>query len=41
VAAETLGDTRAAAERAVAEALERAKGWPDPEPGARFEHVYA
>jgi len=31
----------AAAEQAVAEALERALGWPDPAPETRLEHVYA
>jgi TPP-dependent pyruvate/acetoin dehydrogenase alpha subunit len=36
-----LDGLRAAAERTVAEALERAKSWPDPDPGSRFEHVYA
>jgi TPP-dependent pyruvate/acetoin dehydrogenase alpha subunit len=36
-----LDGLRAAAERSVAEALERAKGWPDPDPDSRFEHVYA
>jgi TPP-dependent pyruvate/acetoin dehydrogenase alpha subunit len=32
---------REEARRTVAEALERAKGWPDPDPESRFEHVYA
>jgi acetoin:2,6-dichlorophenolindophenol oxidoreductase subunit alpha len=36
-----LEELRAAAERTVADALERARGWPDPEPAARLEHVYA
>jgi TPP-dependent pyruvate/acetoin dehydrogenase alpha subunit len=36
-----LDELRAAAERAVADALERAKAWPDPEPASRMEHVYA
>lgn len=31
----------AAAERAVADALERALAWPDPTPESRLEHVYA
>ena len=29
------------AETTVTEALERARGWPDPDPQARLEHVYA
>jgi TPP-dependent pyruvate/acetoin dehydrogenase alpha subunit len=36
-----LDELRSAAERAVVEALERAKGWRDPDPAARLEHVYA
>jgi acetoin:2,6-dichlorophenolindophenol oxidoreductase subunit alpha len=36
-----LDELRAAAERAVAAALERAKRWPDPDPDARFENVFA
>jgi TPP-dependent pyruvate/acetoin dehydrogenase alpha subunit len=36
-----MDGVRAAAERTVAEALERAKSWPDPDPDSRFEHVYA
>jgi acetoin:2,6-dichlorophenolindophenol oxidoreductase subunit alpha len=36
-----LDKLRADVERAVAQALQRAKGWPDPLPAARFEHVYA
>jgi TPP-dependent pyruvate/acetoin dehydrogenase alpha subunit len=36
-----LEGVRAAAELAVAEALERARAWPDPEPAARLENVYA
>lgn len=32
---------KAAAEQAVAEALDRATGWPDPDPESRLEHVYA
>jgi acetoin:2,6-dichlorophenolindophenol oxidoreductase subunit alpha len=36
-----LEQVRADAERAVAEALERALSWPDPEPAARLEQVYA
>jgi len=31
----------AAAEQAVAEALERATSWPEPDPESRLEHVYA
>jgi acetoin:2,6-dichlorophenolindophenol oxidoreductase subunit alpha len=41
VAQERLDGVRAAAERSVAEALERAKSWPDPDPASRLEHVYA
>jgi TPP-dependent pyruvate/acetoin dehydrogenase alpha subunit len=37
---ERLDELRADAERAVTEALQRAKGWPDPDPEARFEHVF-
>jgi acetoin:2,6-dichlorophenolindophenol oxidoreductase subunit alpha len=36
-----LEQLRTAAERAVADALERAKSWPDPAPESRMEHVYA
>jgi acetoin:2,6-dichlorophenolindophenol oxidoreductase subunit alpha len=36
-----LEQLRATAERAVADALERAKSWPDPAPESRMEHVYA
>jgi len=36
-----LDELRAAAERDVGEALARAMSWPDPDPGARFENVYA
>jgi TPP-dependent pyruvate/acetoin dehydrogenase alpha subunit len=36
-----LDAVRAGAERTVAEALDRAKGWPDPDPAARLENVYA
>ncbi|MGH2945096.1 MAG: thiamine pyrophosphate-dependent dehydrogenase E1 component subunit alpha [Solirubrobacteraceae bacterium] len=32
---------RSAAQRAVAEALERAKGWPDPDPESRLKNTYA
>jgi TPP-dependent pyruvate/acetoin dehydrogenase alpha subunit len=32
---------REAAETAVAQAVERAKAWPDPDPRTRLEHVYA
>jgi acetoin:2,6-dichlorophenolindophenol oxidoreductase subunit alpha len=35
-----LDELRNAAERAVAEALERAKRWADPDPQSRFEHVF-
>jgi TPP-dependent pyruvate/acetoin dehydrogenase alpha subunit len=35
-----LDAVRSEAQRTVAEALQRAKGWPDPEPEARFEHVF-
>jgi pyruvate dehydrogenase E1 component alpha subunit len=38
---ERLDELRATAARTVGEALERAKGWPDPDPAARFDHVYA
>jgi len=38
---ERLDEIRAAAERAVDEALERAQSWPDPDPETRLEHVYA
>lgn len=38
---ERLDTIRADAERAVAEALERARSWPEPPVEARLEHVYA
>jgi TPP-dependent pyruvate/acetoin dehydrogenase alpha subunit len=38
---ERIDAVREQAERAVAEALERAKAWPDPEPETRLEHVFA
>jgi TPP-dependent pyruvate/acetoin dehydrogenase alpha subunit len=38
---ERLDELRAAAERAAGEALERAKGWLDPDPNTRLEHVFA
>jgi acetoin:2,6-dichlorophenolindophenol oxidoreductase subunit alpha len=41
VESKRLDAVRHQAERAVAEALERAKGWPDPEPETRLEHVIA
>ena len=41
VAEELLAETREAAERNVLEALERARGWPEPPVEARFEHVFA
>ena len=41
VDSERLDAVRDQAERAVAEALERAKAWPDPEPETRLEHVFA
>jgi pyruvate dehydrogenase E1 component alpha subunit len=34
-----LDELRADARRAVAQALERAKGWPEPDPAARFDNV--
>jgi acetoin:2,6-dichlorophenolindophenol oxidoreductase subunit alpha len=34
-------EIRAKAERDVTEALERARGWPDPAPESRLEHVFA
>ena len=37
----SLDGIRTGAEHAVLEALERARGWPDPAPEARLEHVYA
>jgi TPP-dependent pyruvate/acetoin dehydrogenase alpha subunit len=40
IAQERLDAVHAAADQAVAEALERARGWPDPHPDARLEHVY-
>jgi TPP-dependent pyruvate/acetoin dehydrogenase alpha subunit len=36
-----LDELRATAERTVADALDRAKSWPDPAPESRMEHVYA
>jgi acetoin:2,6-dichlorophenolindophenol oxidoreductase subunit alpha len=36
-----LEQLRTVAERAVVDALERAKSWPDPAPESRMEHVYA
>jgi pyruvate dehydrogenase E1 component alpha subunit len=36
-----LDAVRHAAERDVTEALERARGWPEPHPDTRLEHVYA
>jgi TPP-dependent pyruvate/acetoin dehydrogenase alpha subunit len=36
-----LDQLRATAERTVADALDRAKSWPDPAPESRMEHVYA
>ena len=41
VDAERLDAIRAEAERTVADALERAKGWPDPDLASRLEHVFA
>jgi TPP-dependent pyruvate/acetoin dehydrogenase alpha subunit len=41
VSADTIERVGAQAEAAVREALERAKAWPDPDPSARFEHVFA
>ncbi|MHB1500611.1 MAG: thiamine pyrophosphate-dependent dehydrogenase E1 component subunit alpha [Candidatus Dormibacteria bacterium] len=41
VAQADLAAERAAAERAVTEALERARSWPEPTPESRLEHVYA
>jgi pyruvate dehydrogenase E1 component alpha subunit len=38
---EELDRIRAEAERTVDEALARAQEWPDPDPDARFEHVFA
>jgi acetoin:2,6-dichlorophenolindophenol oxidoreductase subunit alpha len=38
---EQLSELRETAERAVREALERARGWPEPDPPARGEHVWA
>ena len=40
VAAAALDAVRDEAHAAVEAALERAKGWPEPDPSARFEHVY-
>jgi acetoin:2,6-dichlorophenolindophenol oxidoreductase subunit alpha len=40
VAQETLDAVRDEAQAAVDAALERARSWPEPEPDARFEHVY-
>jgi TPP-dependent pyruvate/acetoin dehydrogenase alpha subunit len=36
-----LDALREQAERTVAEALERAQSWPEPDPASRLEHVYA
>lgn len=41
VPAEQVAAVRTAAERAVLDALEVAKGWPEPQPEARFTDVYA
>jgi acetoin:2,6-dichlorophenolindophenol oxidoreductase subunit alpha len=41
VAAESLDEVRAEAERSVVEALERATSWPEPEPPAGEDHVWA
>ena len=38
---ERLDGVRATAERAVADALERARAWPAPDPASRLEHVLA
>jgi pyruvate dehydrogenase E1 component alpha subunit len=38
---ERIDAARAAAEQRVREALDRAKSWPEPEPAARLEHVFA
>jgi TPP-dependent pyruvate/acetoin dehydrogenase alpha subunit len=35
-----LDAVRDEAQSAVAAALERARSWPEPDPAARFEHVY-
>jgi TPP-dependent pyruvate/acetoin dehydrogenase alpha subunit len=36
-----LDEVRAQAQQSVDDALERAKGWPDPDLASRFDHVYA
>jgi acetoin:2,6-dichlorophenolindophenol oxidoreductase subunit alpha len=41
VSRERLDEVRATAEADVAAALERARGWPEPPPDARFDDVYA
>jgi pyruvate dehydrogenase E1 component alpha subunit len=41
VAEERIQEVADGAETAVAEALERARGWPDADPESRFTHVYA
>lgn len=41
VEAERLTQMRAAAERIVADALERAMSWPEPRPESRLEHVFS
>jgi TPP-dependent pyruvate/acetoin dehydrogenase alpha subunit len=41
VAAERIDEVRAAATTKVEEHRDRALGWPDPDPDARFEHVYS
>ena len=41
VPAGRLEEVRSTAEARVREALERAKGWADPHPAARFRHVFA
>jgi len=41
VAPTTIAEVRERAERAVSNALERAKAWPAPDPATRLEHVFA
>jgi TPP-dependent pyruvate/acetoin dehydrogenase alpha subunit len=41
VAASKIEEVRQAAQTKVEEHRDRALGWPDPDPDARFEHVYA